>query len=239
MESIFRKVSRLRSVLLMIGLVLFFGVFPVNEANAQGPLGQILNRMDAYNKNLTSLSADITMVKTDAGLGITDPPTIGNIFYLPKNKRNKMYVRINWTKPLQEQIVVIGDDYKLYRPTLNLAYEGKTSKAQNNAKAGGALAFISMSKDQLKANYNIVHLGEEMISGGTLTFHLQLTPKVATSYKLADVWVNGDGFPQQAKITEKNNDSTTVLLTNIRPNIKIDTKVFALKWPDGTKVIRG
>ena len=185
----FNKDRFKRSGLLVISLAFFFGVLAAGESKAQGPLGQILNRMDAYNKNLQSLRADITMVKTDSGLGVSDT-TWGNTTYLPKTTKPKrvMYVRIDWTKPLQEQIVVIGDDYKLYRPTLNVAYEGKTSKAQNNAKAGGALAFVSMSKDQLKANYSVVYIGEETISGGTRTWHLQLTPKVATTYKLADVW---------------------------------------------------
>lgn len=237
MGNIFKTDGFLRSGLLVIGLALFFGVFAAADTKAQGPLGQILNRMDAYNKALSSLRADITMVKTDAGLGVSDT-TIGNTTYLPKTVKPKrvMYVRIDWTKPQQEQIVVIGDDYKLYRPTLNIAYEGKTDQAQNNAKAGGAFAFISMSKEQRKTNYDVVYIGEETISGSTRTWHLQLTPKVATSYKLADVWVNGDGFPQQAKVTEKNNDTTTILLTNIQPNIKIDRASFVLTYSKGTKV---
>ena len=228
----------MRSGLVLLGLAVAFVVFVASEAKAQGPLGQILDRLDRYNKNLSSLQADITMVKTDAGLGVYDT-TFGSTNYLPKNGKHLMYVRIDWTKPVEESIVVIGDDYKLYRPRLKQAYVGKADKAKNSASAGGALAFISMSKEQLKATYTVVYIGEEQISGGTTTWHLQLTPKAKSSYKMADIWVTGDGFPQQAMVTENNKDTTTILLKNVHSNIKIDANVFALKWPDGTKVIKG
>ena len=78
---------------------------------------------------------------------------------------------------------------------------------------------MSMSKDQLNASYDVVYIGEEQLSGGTLAWHLQLTPKAATSYKTAEIWVDGDGMPRQAKINEQNNDSTTVLLANIQRNV--------------------
>lgn len=219
----------------VIGLALLLGVFATSDIRAQGPLGQILNTMDVYNNNLSSLRADITMVKTDVGLGVSDT-TVGNTSYLPKNSKRKMYIRINWTKPLQEQIVVIGDDYWLYSPHRNLAYEGKTDKAQNNAKAGGAFAFVGMSKEQRRNNYKAEYVAEETLSDGTRTWHLKLTPLAPANYKWADVWVNKDGLPQQTKVTGKNNDSTTILLTNVVPNKKVNAGIFALTYAKGTKV---
>jgi len=235
MKSVMDRSKTLRLSAVVAGLLIFFGALSTPSGKAQNIIGQILTQMDEYNKSLQSLQSEITMVKTDAGLGVSDA-TYGKTSYLPKSGKRVMYVRIDWTKPVEESMVVIGDDYKLYRPKLNMVYEGKTGKAKNSASAGGALAFLSMSKDQLKANYTINYIGDEDLKDGTRTWHLQLTPKVATTYKLADIWVNRSRLPQQAKVTETNNDTTTILLKNIQSNVKIEATVFALKWPSGTVV---
>jgi len=226
-------------------LILFafiISAFAVSASTTQAQvLREILDRMDGNNKTLQSLVADVTMVKTDQVLGESDT-TYGDTSYLPKSPqtKNQRYVRINWTRPVQEQIAVIGDKYELYRPRLNQVIQGTTGKAQNSSKAAGALAFMSMSKDELKANYTVTYIGEESVSGAVSTWHLQLTPKTKTSYKLAEIWVDKDGMPRQAKITENNNDTTTVLLSNIKKNDKISGDTFRLAYDKKkVKVIQG
>ena len=204
---------------------------------AQGPLGEILKRMDNFNKGLSSLKSSVTMVKTNAQLGESDT-SVGTTSYLPKSGKRVMYVRVDWTRPVEENIVVIGESYQLFRPKLNQVITGRTTGAKNNAAVGGALGFMSMSREQLKANYEVRYIGEESISGGTKTFHLELTPKTATSYKLADLWVNADGLPQQAKITERNNDTTTVLLTDVKTNVRTDTAIFKLNLPKNVQKVK-
>ena len=227
----------LRTGLTAIFFSLLFSTVSVVETRAQNILGEILRRMDTYNKTLQSLTAGVTMVKHNPQLNVSDT-SIGTTSYLPKSAKRVMYVRIDWTKPVEEQVSVIGDNYELYRPRLNQVIVGKVQGAKNNASVGGALGFMNMSKDQLKANYDVVYIGEEQISGGTQTWHLQLTPKTTTSYKLADLWVDGDGIPRQAKITENNNDTTTVLLSNIRRNETLKGEIFKLKYPSSAKKIK-
>ena len=216
--------------------------FALSASAAHGQvLTEILRRMDANNKALQSLRADVTMVKTNTQLGESDT-SVGTTSYLPKSPKTKntMYARIDWTKPVEEQISVIGDSYELYRPRLNQVIQGKTNSAQGNAKASGALAIMTMSKDQLKANYTVVYLGEENVSGGTATWHLQLTPKAANTYKGAELWVDKDGMPRQAKVLEQNNDTTTVLLANIRKNETIKGDTFRLNYnKNKVKIIKG
>ncbi len=224
---------------LTIGLSLF--IFYIAPSNAKGQVvPEILRRMDAHNKALQSLSADVTMVKYDAGLKITDPPTFGNTKYLAKSKLtgNKMYIRLDWTSP-DEQISISGDDYVLYRPRIPQVIRGTTKNTKGSPKVGNVLAFMNMSRAELKANYKIAYLGGEQVRDGTRTWHLQLNPITATSYKLAELWVDSDGMPRQAKVTEKNNDTTTILLSNIRKNLKIDTRIFKLKYPDSIRPIDG
>lgn len=230
------KVSRVGIIAICLGF--FFSTVSVSEAKAQNILGEILSRLDKYNKSLQSLRADVTMVKHNPQLNVSDT-MVGTTSYLPKTGKRVMYVRIDWTKPVEEKISVIGDDYELYRPRLNTVIRGKTQKAKNSASVGGALGFMNMSKDQLKANYDVIYIGEEQISGGFKTWHIQLTPKTATNYKLADLWIDGDGVPRQAKITEKNNDTTTVLLSNIVRNDTINASIFKLKYPNSVKKVNG
>lgn len=230
------RVLRIGIIAICLGFI--FSTVSVNEAKAQNILGEILRRMDTYNKTLQSLKADVTMVKYNPQLNVSDT-MVGTTSYLPKTKKRVMYVRIDWTKPTQEQISVIGDGYELYRPRLNTVIRGKTQQAKNSASVGGALGFMNMSKDQLKANFDVSYIGDEQISGGAKTWHIQLTPKTATSYKLADLWIDGDGVPRQAKITEKNNDTTTVLLSNIVRNDTINASIFKLKYPNSVKKVNG
>lgn len=230
-----RRVLRFGQVAILVAF--FTGILAVSEIRAQGPLGQILNRMDTHYKALSSLQADLTMVKADPNLGAGGVDTVsGNINYLPKTAKRPMYVRLNWTKPSEEWMVVIGETFMTFRPRINEGYTGKADKTTKNNKAGGALAFISMSKEQLKANYDILFVAQEQISGGTETWHLQLTPKTPQSYKLAEMWVDGDGMPRQFKVTEKNNDTSTFLLTNLKKNLTINGNIFHLDIPKGAKM---
>jgi outer membrane lipoprotein-sorting protein len=130
----------------------------------------------------------------------------------------------------------------MFRPRLGIAYEGSVKDA-GKGKSGGpgqsssALAFMNMSKAQLEANYDVVLLAEHAtLSSGDSTWHLRLTPKVRTSYKEAELWVDPDGMPRQTKITEHNNDTTTVLLTIPEPNVPLKASDFQIAYPKGTKV---
>jgi len=207
------------------------------DTRAQGVMSDILKRMDAMNKSLVSLKADVRMEKLNAQLGETDT-TSGTTSYLPKTGKRVMYARIDWTKPVQEQIVIIGDAYKLYRPRLNQVIVGKVDKAAHSNKVpGNALAFMSMSKDQLKANYSVNYIGQETV-GGTLTWHLELVPKTKTSYKTAELWVDANGMPIQSKVVEQNNDTSTILLSNVQKNVTISANDFNLVLPKGVKQIQ-
>ncbi len=221
--------------------IVFSALFVVSavSANAQGPLGKILNRMDDHNRDLNFLKSNVTMVKVDAALGEANAETVkGSVHYIPKKGKTKMYARVDWVKP-EENMIVVGDEYKIYRPTLKQGYQGKTTKAaKGNDRLAGPLGFLSMSREELKRNYDVKYGGPATVSGGVETIHLLMTPKGANSYKLAELWVDGDGMPVQAKVTSNNGDTTTILLSNFTKNGNVDYGVFSLTFPAGTKVIK-
>jgi outer membrane lipoprotein-sorting protein len=222
-----------------VALALVFNAFAVNETKAQGAIDQILKKMDEHYKSLVSLRADVKMVKYDATLQVTEKSDIyeGTTMYLPAKGRDA-FVRIDWAAPAQEILSVVNGKYVIFRPRLNQAIIGETKKgAKGSVKANGALAFMNMSRAQLKANYSIRYLGQENVAGSIPTWHLELTPKTPQSYKLADLWVDGNGMPIQAKVTETNNDTTTVLLTNLKKNVGINAGDFAVNLPKGVKIV--
>ena len=55
---------------------------------------------------------------------------------------------------------------------------------------------------------------------------------------MAELWVDGNGMPRQAKIIEQNNDTTAILLTNIQKNVTLKGEIFKLKYPSSVKKIR-
>lgn len=212
-----------------------------SEANAQ--ISEILKRMDTYNKSLQSMQASVTMIKHNPQLGVSDT-LVGTTSFLPKTKSRSMYVRLDWQtengRPKQESMIVIGDKYEIYSGgTRNQVIFGRVDKAKNSAGAGNVLSFMNMSREQLKANYDVTYLGQEKLSNGRDTWHLQLIPKAATSYKAAELWVDSDGMPRQAKIIEQNSDTTTILLTNDRKNETINTATFQPNWPKNAKRVQG
>lgn len=227
----------LRFGLTAIALTFFFNAVAVTETKAQAVLPEILKRMEAHRASLKTMESDVTFVKIDSLLDEQDIRK-GKVKYIPGKTENDMYIRIDWVKP-NEQIAVIKTDYILFRVDLKQAIVGKVNNAKNSANAGNALSFMSMSKDQLRANYSYKYIGEENLSSGAKTVHLELIPKTPQKYKSADLWVDLDGMPLQMRIVEKNGDSTTILLSGVKKNVTLKGDDFKIVPPKDTKIIKG
>ncbi len=214
----------------------FAGIFSVAETSAQGgKIREIKKRMSDYNKNLTTLRAKVTMVKTNAQLGGDSDTTIGTAIYAKRPGKEPL-VRIDWQKP-EESLAVKDGEYVMYRPRLNIAFTGSVKDAKKDTKGNSAFAFFNMTQAQMDANYDVKLLGEnETLSSGVKTWHLEMTPKTKTSYRSAELWVDPDGVPHQTKIIEQNNDTTTILLTGIENNPALKSSNFEIKLASGTKV---
>ncbi|HEY0429612.1 MAG TPA: outer membrane lipoprotein carrier protein LolA [Pyrinomonadaceae bacterium] len=219
-----------------LALLFLFSALAVTETKAQtGVLGEVLKRMDEHNKKLATLKASVRMDKYNAQIDTHDI-TEGSVTYAAQKGKNP-YVRIDWTKPVEESLAVVNKEYVLYRPKLNQYIKGNINQAKGSGTAGGALAFINMSKAQLKANYTIRYVGQETASGAP-TWHLELTPKAATNYKVAELWVDGNGMPIQAKVTENSGETTTIVLSNLQKNVTVNGSDFVINTK-GAKEVKG
>jgi outer membrane lipoprotein-sorting protein len=96
-----------------------------------------------------------------------------------------------------------------------------------------------MSRGQLEARFEPVKdVREETLWGGVGTIHLTLVPKGNPGYKYAEVWIDSGGMPVQAKIVEKNDDSTTMRLTNLEKNQNINKSEFDVKFDTNVKIVK-
>ena len=59
-----------------------------------------------------------------------------------------------------------------------------------------------------------------------------------SSFKYAEIWIDSAGMPVQTKVVEKNDDSTTMRLTSLERNIKINSSDFNIKFDSNVKVVK-
>jgi outer membrane lipoprotein-sorting protein len=218
-----------------IALTFILSAFAATAANAQTT--EILKRMDEHYKALKSLQAAVTREQYNPQLDETDR-SAGTISLLP-GKGRAFSLRLDWTQPKNEIISVVNGQYVAFIPGIKRAYTGNSESKTLSDKGGNALKILSMSKDDIKANYDVEYLGQESISGGIPTWHLKLTPKTKTNFKFAELWVDGNGMPLQGKITQPNDNTDLVLLTNLQKNVSIKAAIFKVSLPKGTEVVKG
>src|SRR5436190_14511031 len=212
---------------------------PLPAANAQaGLVSSMLTKMERQKQSLRTLSADISMEKYNSQLGDSDK-YYGTIRYIPAGGKAASLVRLDWNKPQQEILVVANGGYVLYRPRLNQAIIGNNGSVRS-AKDNDVLALLNMSAAQLRSRFgDFQDEREETLWGDIHTTHLKAVPKTAASYKYIEVWVDDNGMPVQTKMVEKNDDSTTMRLSNIAKNQNIDKKEFSIDLPSSVKKIKG
>jgi outer membrane lipoprotein-sorting protein len=223
------------SLAVAVLLTVLAGSSPVNvNAQGAGVVSSILNRMDRNRRSMRSLRASVSMEKFNVQLGDKDKYE-GVMAYMPATGRNA-YVRIEWQKPRREILTVADGQYQLYNQRQNTVLEG--SAKSKNAKASNALSFLNMSGAQLKSSFNADYLGDETLWGGVNTSHLKIVPRGASSYKYAEIWVDGSGMLIQAKVVEKNDDYTAVRLLNLQKNVGVSTDEFRQQLPDSVKRVK-
>jgi outer membrane lipoprotein-sorting protein len=221
-------------VALLVGAI---AVSSPTSARAQGAglVSSLLNNMERNRRSLTSLRANLSMEKYNAQIRDTDKYK-GKVVYKPAAGRNA-YVRVDWQSPRVETLAVADGEYMLYQPRFKTVYTGRT--ASQKGKVGNALDFLNMSRQQLVARFEpLQDIYEETLWGGVHTTHIKLVPKGGASYKYAEVWVDSNGMPIQTKVVEKNDDATTVRLTDVERNAGVSLDEFHLQLGSDVKKIK-
>src|SRR5713226_1944872 len=232
--------KRLFSFSLVVGLFLAtMSIAPASGTSGQsaGLVSSILNRMERQKRSLKTLRADITMEKYNSQLREKETWS-GIVLYIPV-AAGSAFVRLEWNKPQHEILTTENGNYLLYRPRLGIAYEGKQNSIKNRSDSD-VLALMNMSASQLRTRFGeFQDLHEETLWGGVATTHFKVFPKVAASYRHIEVWVDNEGMPVQTKMVEKNDDATTVRLTNLAKNQTIPMDQFKQNLDSSVKRVKG
>jgi outer membrane lipoprotein-sorting protein len=230
--------NRVVKPIIITTVIVFFAIalMPFAAGAQRGALKEILHRMDRNVKRLKSLKADLRMEKYNSQLRESDVYT-GTAIYLARRKKRPLYGRIDWSRPVLESFVVVGDKFEIYRPRLKQRFIGTMSSVRSKVPYH-PLAFLNMTKKQIMAGYVITYVGDEKLE--TIpTWHIELKPKAQASYNLAELWIDASGMPLKARVTDISKDTTTVFLSNVRKNTKVDATVFKLSIPKGVTTLRG
>jgi outer membrane lipoprotein-sorting protein len=219
----------------MVVATLALSLPPRSNAQGAGLVSSMLNKLDGNWKSLRSLRANISLEKYNAQLRYSDKQQ-GVMAYVPGAGRNA-FVRLEWQSPQHEIITVGKGQYMAYRPRLKTVYIGKTTDTHN--KAGSVLELMNMSRSQLQSRFDQKDAYNETLWGGVKTIHLTVIPKGPASYKYAEIWVDdASGMPVQTKVVEKNDDATTVRLTNTQRNAPVSMDEFTLKLDSDVKRVK-
>ena len=210
---------------------------PRAEAQGAGLVTSIINRMERNRRDLKSLRAQVSMTKYNAQIRDEDKYS-GEVRYMPSSGRNS-FVRVDWQFPQRETLAVADGKYTLLRPRLKMAYVGDANSNRN--KVSGVLGFgLNVSRQQLASAYEPPeYLGEETLWGGVRTTHLKIVPKGGARFRYAEIWVDMQGMPVQTKVNEKNDDATTVRLTDVQRNPALSTDEFKVQLGSDIKIVRG
>ena len=219
----------MRKILFLLSVFAFSAI----PAFSQGVIEQILKRMDAHQKSLKSLQADMMMTRFSVQFGGTYTKE-GTLNFLTQPQKDEYWLAIDSVKPTSENFLIVKNEYLIYSPNLKIAYTGKTTDSQKNI----LMIFSNLSKKNLKADYLIKYIGQEKVNNEIFTWKLEITPKQLKIFKTLELWIDKDGMAIQSKATENNGDWTNVMMSNIQKNAVIHAKVFTIKLPKDTKIIK-
>ncbi len=231
--------KRIFSFTLVVGLFLAtMSIAPATRTSAQtaGMVSSALSRMEKYKRNLKTLRADITMEKYNSQLRDKDVWS-GIVLYIPA--AGNAFVRLEWNSPQHEILTTENGNYMLYRPRKGIVYVGRTNSIGKEHDSD-VLALMNMSATQLRTKFGEFQDGrEETLWGGVATTHFKVFPKGAASYKHIEVWIDGEGMPVQTKMVEKNDDATTIRLTNLSKNQTIPMDQFKQNLDASVRRVKG
>ena len=227
------------SLLLAVLVSALVASFPTaTKAQSAGLVSSVLNWMERNRQSLKSLKASLSMEKYNAQLRDADEYR-GVLLYMPASGRDAS-VRIDWKSPQTEILAVANGKYTLLKPRLGVAYTGSSKSSKVKNSTGGMMDLLYLSRQQLEARFQPVQdVREETLWGGVSTIHLTLVPKGGASFKYAEIWVDSAGMPVQTKVVEKNGDATTMRLSSVERNLRMNSDEFNIKLDSKVKIIKG
>jgi outer membrane lipoprotein carrier protein len=101
--------------------------------------------------------------------------------------------------------------------------------------------YVSESNSIYSINYLVYQLPNECMQSARTEGNLkvlELTPKSTNlQFKKIELWINSDNLIQKIVLSDLNNNTNEISLSNYKLNQKISDSLFSFNPPEGTKVI--
>jgi outer membrane lipoprotein-sorting protein len=195
-------------------------------------LAEVLSRMSAASRNLTTLRADLVQEKSYPQLGMADPPEKGTL--LVKRARNRLRMRLDFEDE-PRTLLIDGSRYLYYQPRLKQAFLGELE----NLPSGGGGGFLRHLLGDLSTEDEYrVELGEQCTAG---TVHLKLVPVRAEDvfYQRVELFVDTERWlPLRQELVEANRDVTRIRLESPSFDLPLGDELFELDLPRDVERLR-
>ena len=231
-------IKRITSLAVIAALLLMTGgTYHDTQAKAATQLlTGVLSKMQIAHRNLRSMRAAMVQQRRNPQIGSTDTD-YGTLIYKPGGK-GKSKLRVDYTRPDQKSVSVIGENLTFYEPRINQVLKTTLAKAaKGKTSSYSALVGLDSSLETLTRDYNVEYVKDELVNGKPAT-RLQLTPKGGSPFSKIELWVSNEFWlPVQYQMFERNGDSTLVKFTGMEINPNLADSLFNVNIPSGTKVV--
>ncbi|MCL6493222.1 MAG: outer membrane lipoprotein carrier protein LolA [Ignavibacterium sp.] len=193
---------------LLIGFILLFSFFLYAQSDANSILRELRNKFNSIN----DLTVDYS--QKAGGKIILN----GKIIFKKDNKYR-----------VENKNQIVGSD-------------GVAAWNYNSTQKKYIITnYDSESNSIYSINYLVYQLPDECIlsarTEGNLKV-LELTPKSTNlQFKRIELWINTDNLIQKIVLSDLNNNTNEISLSNYKLNQKISDSLFSFNPPEGTKVI--
>lgn len=218
----------MKPILLILSMAMVAGADPTTPET-------VLARMREAQKDLASLQAQITQVKSYPQLGFEDPEEKGRV-YVERGKKETRF-RLDIDEPERRVMLVAEGSYTLYQPRIKQAVMGKVGAAGNKSLFTGILTGSRESMEALERDYEAESLPED-----DELHHLRFVakPGAAVYCKEIELWLDAERFvPFRQTCLEANQSLITFTLGEIEINQKIDPSLFDLELPADVERVQG
>jgi len=204
---------------------------PAEKDLTDAALSRVLFKMEAKEKQIKDLSADI--VQTKLFRDFDDTTVFKGTFRYKKPRR------LSWSfyAPDESLIIVNEREALMYVPAIK---QVQKLDIRNNPKGVSAIFGFDRSVQELKREFLISLAGTDALKGGK-RYVLHLKPKTASAKRMftqVRVWVPENlWIPQKIMVYEVSGDRTTTELYNLQINKGVPDKTFEFTPPRDAEVV--
>lgn len=231
--------NHMRKILMLVAIAaVLTGAAASPQAAPAQMMSPVLAKMEQAGRDLKTLQAGISQEKIDRTLGVKENST-GTLWYKAAEE-GKERILLQYTAPIPETVSVVGDKVVIYQPKLNQVFiTSRKATAGKNRSLGFVGLAYSDAASQLRDKYAVTILGDTTVDGRKVT-QIQLDPKdKSDGVQGIQLWVDQQTWLPVKYFIQEKSARTTIVLSGMKPNVKIDDDRFQIDYPKSAKVVQG